>query len=297
MVTVGTFDGVHRGHRHVLDRLAARARERGLPGVLVTFDPHPLEIVRPDAAPPLITLPHERMELLATTPVDYVVMLRFTPALARLSAERFVDEVLLQGLAMCELLIGHDHGFGRGRAGDVGTLQQLGASRGFQVEVVPAVNGPHGGTVSSSAIRSAIAAGDLAGAAGGLGRRYSASAHVVSGARRGRLLGFPTINIAPPPRKLLPPHGVYAVRAETPSGAFGGMLNLGTRPTFDDASVLLEAHLFDADVDLYGSAVRVEFVSRLRDVRRFESAGALAAQLAADERHARDALGALTQTL
>lgn len=297
VVTVGTFDGVHLGHRHVVDRLTDRARERGLPSVLVTFEPHPLEIVRPESAPPLLTLPHERLELLATTGVDYVVVLRFTPRLARLSAGEFVDEVLLRRLAMRELLIGHDHGFGRGREGDVGTLQELGASRHFAVDVVPAVAGPQGSAVSSSAIRAAIAAGDLELASGGLGRRYSVAAHVVSGARRGRLLGFPTINIAPPPRKLLPAHGVYAVRAETPHGAFGGMLNLGGRPTFDDPTVTLEAHLFGADVDLYGSAVRLEFVSRLREVRRFESGEALAAQLAVDERQARSALGALTQTL
>ncbi|MBA3891124.1 MAG: bifunctional riboflavin kinase/FAD synthetase [Gemmatimonadaceae bacterium] len=297
VVTVGTFDGVHLGHRHVLDRLAVRSRECGLPSVLVTFDPHPLEIVRPDAAPPLLTLPHERLELLATTPVDYVFVLRFTSAVARLTAEQFVDEVLLRRLSMRELLIGHDHGFGRGRAGDVTTLQELGASRDFVVDVVQAVAGPGGRAVSSSAIRNAIAAGDLATASGGLGRRYSVSARVVSGARRGRLLGYPTINITPPPRKLLPGHGVYAIRAETPKGAFGGMLNHGPRPTFDDPHITLEAHLFNADVDLYGSSVRLEFVSRLRDVRRFDSADALAAQLAVDERHARDALGALTQTL
>lgn len=297
VVTVGTFDGVHLGHRHVLDRLVARARERGLPAVLVTFDPHPLEIVRPDAAPALLTLPHERLELLATTGLDYVVVLRFTPQVARLTAEQFVDEVLIRRLALRELLIGHDHGFGRGRAGDVTTLQELGVSRGFAVEVVPALAGAEGRAISSSAIRAAVAGGDLAAAAAGLGRRYSVGAHVVSGARRGRMLGFPTINITPPPRKLLPAHGVYAVRAETPRGAFGGMLNLGGRPTFDDPTVTLETHLFGAHLDLYGEAVRLEFVSRLRDTRRFESGAALAAQLADDERQARVALGALTQTL
>lgn len=297
VVTVGTFDGVHLGHRQVLDRLVERARARGLPAVLVTFDPHPLEIVRPDSAPDLLTLPHERLELLATTALDYVVVLRFTAQVARLTAQQFVDEVLLRRLAMRELLIGHDHGFGRGRAGDVTTLQELGGTRNFSVEVVPAHADRDGRAVSSSAIRSAVAAGELAAAAAGLGRRYSVGAHVVSGARRGRILGFPTINVAPPPRKLLPAHGVYAVRAETPRGAFGGMLNLGGRPTFGDPTVALEAHLFDAGVDLYGAAVRLEFVARLRDVRRFESGAALAAQLADDERDARSALGALTQTL
>ena len=223
--------------------------------------------------------------------------IRFTPAVARLSAEEFVDQALRARLRMRELMIGHDHGFGRGREGDVNTLRELGASRRFAVDVVPAVAGPEGRAVSSSTIRAAVAAGDLEAAIGGLGRRYSVGAHVVSGARRGRLLGYPTINIAPPPRKLLPALGVYAVRAETPHGTFGGMLNLGGRPTFDDPTVTLEAHLFDASIDLYGAAVRLEFVSRLREVRRFESGEALAAQLATDERQARSALGALTQTL
>lgn len=297
VVTVGTFDGVHRGHRHVLDRLAQCSRTAGLPSVLVTFEPHPLEIVRPDAAPPLLTTPEERTELLATTPVDYVVVLPFTPPLARLTAEQFVEQVLERRVRMRELLIGHDHGFGRGRAGDVTTLQGIGARRGFRVEVVEAVAGPGGDAISSSAIRRAVAEADLAAVHDGLGRRYAVTGRVVSGARRGRLLGFPTINITPPARKLLPAHGVYAVWAETPHGSFGGMLNLGSRPTFGDPTVMLEAHLFDAGADLYGATVRLEFVARLRDVRRFDSADALVAQLAEDERNARAALRALTQTL
>lgn len=297
VVTVGTFDGVHRGHRHVLDRLTARARERGLASVLVTFDPHPLEIVRPAEAPLRLSLPEERSEILATTGLDYVVIIRFTPAVARLSAEDFVDRALRSRLRMRELMIGHDHGFGRGREGDFHTLQALGAERGFAVEVLDAVSGSAGEHVSSSAIRAAVSRGDLAAAADGLGRRYSLAGRVVSGASRGRRLGFPTINIVPPARKLLPAPGVYAVSVETPRGTFGGMLNHGPRPTFDDSTVLLEAHLFDTDVDLYDAPVRLEFVARLRDVRRFDSADGLSAQLRADELQARDALRALTQTL
>lgn len=296
-MTVGTFDGVHRGHRHVLARLTARARDRGLASVLVTFDPHPLEIVRPAAAPLRLTLPEERSEALATTGLDYVVVVRFTPDVARLSAEEFVDRMLLGRLGMRELMIGHDHGFGRGREGDFHTLQTLGGERGFAVEVVDAVAGSSGEHVSSSAIRAAVARGDLEAAADGLGRRYAVSGRVVTGAQRGRGMGFPTINIVPPPRKLLPAQGVYAVRVASPQGTFAGMLNFGARPTFDDPAVTLEAHLFDTDVGLYGAPVRLEFVARLRDVRRFDSPDALRAQLAIDEREARSALGALTQTL
>lgn len=297
VVTVGTFDGVHLGHRHVLSRLTQRARERRLASVLVTFEPHPLEIVRPEAAPLRLTLPEERSEELAATGLDYVVVVRFTPDVARLSAEEFVDQMLRGRLGMRELMIGHDHGFGRGREGDFHTLQALGADRGFAVNVLEAVAGSSGEHVSSSAIRAAVARGDLDTAADGLGRRYAVSGRVAPGAKRGRAMGFPTINVVPPPRKQLPALGVYAVRVATPAGTFGGMLNFGARPTFDVREVALEAHLFDTQAELYGAPVRLEFVARLRDVRRFESPDALKAQLATDERAARDALRALTQTL
>lgn len=297
VVTVGTFDGVHLGHRFLLQRLSVVAGQQGLPGVLVTFDPHPLAIVRPDSAPPLLTLADERSEVLATTAVDYVVVLRFTQALARLSAEQFVDDILLARLRMRGLLIGHDHGLGKGRAGDVATLLDMGRSRGFHVEVVPAVSGSGGEPVSSSRIRATVARGEVAEAAEALGRAYSVLGRVVPGAQRGRSLGFPTINVVCGDGKLLPGHGVYAVRVSTPQGTFGGMLNHGPRPTFDEPAVTLEAHLFDTAAVLYGAPVRLEFVARLRDVRRFESAEALSTQLGADERAARGALGALTQTL
>lgn len=289
--TVGTFDGVHRGHRLVLERLAARARALGLPGVLVTFEPHPLEVVNPAAAPPLLTVGDERTEILAESPIDYVVVLPFTPALASLSAEEFVDQVLCARLGLRALLVGHDHGFGRARSGDAETLRGLGRTRGFDVEVVPAEQGSDGRPISSTVIRRAVAGGDLERAADGLGRRYSAGGVVVEGARRGRTIGFRTLNVAlPSPRKLLPPEGVYAVRVQTPKGAFGGMMNLGPRPTFGDETPGLEAHLFDAEGDFYGDRVRVDFVARLRETRAFESPAALVAQLGRDEQAARAVL-------
>ncbi len=289
--TVGTFDGVHRGHRLVLERLAGCARERGLPAVLVTFDPHPLEVVNPAAAPPLLTIGIEKEEVLAESPIDYVVVLPFTPALATYGASDFVDLVLREKLGLQHLLIGYDHGFGRGRSGDASVLQELGASRGFGVDVVPPVHGSDGRPISSTTIRRAVAGGDLARAADGLGRAYSASGKVEVGAGRGRALGFRTINIAlPPARKLLPPEGVYAVRVQTPRGAFGGMMNLGPRPTFNEPESRLEAHLFDVDGDFYGQHVRLDFIARLRETRRFDSPAALSAQLATDEQAARAAL-------
>ncbi|MEP6692835.1 MAG: bifunctional riboflavin kinase/FMN adenylyltransferase, partial [Gemmatimonadaceae bacterium] len=233
VLTVGTFDGVHRGHQDVLARIAARAAELALGSVLVTFEPHPLEVVNPAAAPRLLTVGAEKLEVLAESGVRYAAVVPFTPALASFGAARFVDEVLRERFRMRHLVIGHDHGFGRGREGDTDVLRSLGAARHFGVEVVPPVIGPDGRAISSTAIRRAIAGGDLAHAAQGLGRAYSVSATVVHGDGRGRALGFPTINLSPTPaRKLLPPEGVYAVRVESRQGPFGGMMNLGPRPTF-----------------------------------------------------------------
>jgi riboflavin kinase/FMN adenylyltransferase len=293
VVTVGTFDGVHRGHRDVLSRITTRAEELGLRSVLVTFDPHPLQVINPEAAPALLTVGAERLEIVAESGVDFMAIVPFTPVLQRYSAAQFVDEVLLRRFHVRHLVIGHDHGFGRSREGDEDVLRRLGRERGFDVEVVEAVGDAEGRPVSSTLIRRAVAGGDLRRAAKGLGRLYSVSGRVIEGDRRGRELGFPTLNVELPPpssHKLLPPRGVYAVRVQTPSGPFGGMMNMGPRPTFGDAATSLEVHLFDASLDLYEAYVRVEFVSKLRDTRPFADASALVAQLAIDEDNARAAL-------
>ena len=291
VVTVGTFDGVHRGHLDVLVRLATRARETGRTSLLLTFEPHPLELLNPAKAPRLLTTRDEKLAAVATTGLDYVAILPFTRELANHSAQEFVDLVLLGRFQMAELLIGHDHGFGRGRAGDVETLRTLGAARGFAVDVVAPVETSDGQPVSSTRIREAVAAGDLETAEAGLGRHYFVAGEVVAGEARGRAFGFPTLNVVPEsPRKLLPPDGVYAVDVETPRGRFGGMMNLGPRPTFGDERRTIEAHLFDAEGDYYGDAVQVGFVARLRDTRRFDGSAELMKQLAADEEGARRAL-------
>jgi riboflavin kinase/FMN adenylyltransferase len=291
VVTVGTFDGVHRGHRDVIEKLVARARALDVASVLVTFEPHPLEVVNPMAAPLLLTLHDEKLEVLAETGLDYVAVLPFTASLAAYSAEDFVELVLRRCFRLRELLIGYDHGFGRQRAGNVGVLRTLGERDGFKVDVVDPVSTAEGLSVSSTSIRRAIAGGDLIRAAEALGRPYSVSGKVVPGAQRGRTVGFPTINLGPPrPRKLLPPEGVYAVRVQTPSGPFGGMMNLGPRPTFGDTATSLEVHLFDTSGDLYGQYVRIDFVARLRETRKFASAKQLTKQLTHDEREARNAL-------
>ena len=291
VVTVGTFDGVHLGHRNVIARLVARARETGLRSVLVTFEPHPLEVIEPTRAPLRLTTEEEKLAALAELPLDHVAVLPFTPELRALSAREYVDRVLRDRYRMRELLIGHDHGFGRGREGNVETLRALGAEEGFRVEQVEVVTAPNGAVLSSSAVRAAVVAGDLPTATMLLGRPYRMLGRVVRGEQRGRSLGFRTINLeTPPSKKLLPPEGVYAVRARTPDGTNGGMMNLGPRPTFGDERRTFEAHLFDVEGDWYGAPVELEYVRRLRDTRRFESAEALVAQLRRDEQDARAVL-------
>lgn len=295
VVTVGTFDGVHRGHLDVIQRLVGRSRDVGLPSLLVSFDPHPLEIVNPAAAPLLLTTSEEKLEVLAETGVNYFALVPFTHDLASYGAEEFVDRVLCARFRMSELLIGYDHGFGHRRAGNVAVLQALGRQRGFHVDVVEPVSTGDGQHVSSTSIRRAIAGGDLERAAEGLGRPYSVSGTVVGGSSRGRNLGFATINLsAPSPRKLLPPEGVYAVMVQTPRGRFGGMLNLGPRPTFGDPALSIEAHLFDVDADFYGMRVRIDFVAFLRETRKFADASELVRQLEKDRKSALRALTPLT---
>ncbi len=286
VATVGMFDGIHRGHQAVLRELVRRAGERT--SLLVTFDPHPLEVVNPSAAPRLLTLSDEKRVLAAALGVARVEVVAFTPELARLAPEEFVRDVLRARFGMQELVLGYDHGFGRGRAGDVEMVRRLAREDGFTMEVVAAVK-DDGQPVSSSLIRTAVAHGDLASAERGLGRAYSLRAVVERGAGRGRTIGVPTINLtSPDPRKLLPPDGVYAVRVdvgkrETGNGKrYGGMMNQGPRPTFGVYARGLEIHLFDFTGDLYGATVTVEWVRRLRDTQTFPSRQALVDQIERD---------------
>ena len=287
VVTVGTFDGVHRGHWRVLEVVRERAATLGGAGVLVTFDPHPLRIVRPEAAPPLLTTPVEKTEILAESGLSYAVFVAFTRDVQQLSPEQFVHQVLVARLGVAELVIGYDHGFGRGRSGDVDTLRRIGEDVGFAVHVVPPVESG-GAPISSSRIRAAVQEGDMRAAADGLGRPYSLRGVVVRGDGRGRGLGFPTANIhVPESDKLLPRPGIYAARGVLRSGAVDGVLHLGPRPTFPGSPPTIELHLFDFDADLYGEAVRVDFVERIRDIRPFGSIPELVAAIEADAEVAR----------
>ncbi len=293
VVTVGTFDGVHLGHRDILRRVAERAAAIAVPALLVTFRPHPLDVVNPSAAPMLLTPGEEQLDALADSGPLLVSVLPFTQSLASYSAEDFVREVLVKRYRVRTLVVGHDHGLGRGRQGDVAALRSIGERLGFDVELVAPTLDEHGVPISSSAVRTSIAHGDLERARGALGRPYSFRGFVVAGDGRGRQLGYPTINIRlPSARKLLPPPGVYAVRAMTRRGPLGGMMNLGPRPTFGDYELSLEVHLFDTSGDWYGEQLSIDMVRRLRDTTRFSSVDALVEQLGRD---ADDARFALTQ--
>jgi riboflavin kinase/FMN adenylyltransferase len=290
VVTVGTFDGVHRGHWAVLQEIRRRAQASGRRSVLVTFHPHPLRIVRPEAAPELLTTPVEKKEILAESGLDYAVFLPFSPALSRYSPRRFVEEVLIGRLGVQELVIGYDHGFGRGRSGDADTLREIGRELRFAVDVVGRVLAD-GDAVSSTHIRAAVRAGDMGSAARGLGRPYGVRGLVVRGDGRGRTLGFPTANlVVPGGDKLIPPEGIYAVRGVLRTGTYGGALHLGPRPTFRGSPPTIELHLMDFAGDLYGEEVRVDFVRRLRAIQPFSTVEALVEQMSRDVSLARRVL-------
>ena len=282
VITVGTFDGVHRGHQQVLDVLRRTALARSEQSVVVTFDPHPLRIVRPESAPPLLTTAAEKIEILAQSGIERVALLRFTAALAAYPPRQFVDEILIDRLGMKHLVIGYDHGFGRGRSGDVDTLRAIGQEIGFGVDVVDPVT-TDAGAVSSSLVRELVQAGNVAAAADALGRPYSITGTVVRGEGQGRKLGFPTANIdVPNPEKLIPHEGIYAVRAALRDRFVDGVLHLGPRPTFAGLPPSIEVHLFDFDEDVYGRRVRVDFIERIRDIAHFQSVDALVKAMEAD---------------
>lgn len=275
VITIGVFDGVHRGHRAVIDEVRARAAARGAKSILVTFEPYPLAVLRPEAAPKRLTTLDEKKALLAREGLDFVVVLPFTKELAQLTAREFVQQILFERLKLRHLVIGYDHRLGRGRTGDLNELRTLGAEFGFETDVVPPM-AADGHPISSSVIREALGEGDVYTAARGLGRAYSFQGEVVHGDGRGRSLGFPTANLEiGDDAKLLPLEGIYAVRATIDGVAHDGVIHIGPRPTFPGAGRSVELHLFDFDQDIYGKVVTVACCARIREIREFSTVEAL----------------------
>jgi riboflavin kinase/FMN adenylyltransferase len=284
VLTVGTFDGVHRGHQAILTYLRDRAEEKGGPSTLVSFDPHPRAVVHGADVPLLTTVP-ERAHILDDLGLDRFVVIPFSQEFAHRSPRNYVEAVLADRIGLQEITVGYDHRFGQDRAGDVALLRELGAEHGFAVDVIPPQEVNHD-VVSSSSIRTLLAdEGAVEKAWERLGRPYQLQGTVARGEGRGRTLGFPTANLVlPDARKLVPRHGVYATHVHMPNGqVHGGMMNIGRRPTFDEMNVTVEVHLLNFDGDLYGQCLSVQFLRRLRDEQKFDSADALAAQLSEDE--------------
>jgi len=287
-LTIGNFDGVHRGHRAMLDRLAAKSRELKLPCSALTFEPHPREFFSPATAPTRLTRLREKLELIAETGIDRTHVLRFGAQLAALAADRFIEEVLVRGLGVRWLLVGRDFRFGARRTGDFALLEASAARLGFELEAMPEVMNA-GERVSSSGVRTALAAGDLAGAALLLGRGYSMSGRVAHGGKLGRLLGFPTANIVL--RRRPPLAGIFVVGAELEEThrILRGVASVGRRPTVrENAPPLLEVHLFDWHGELYGRHLRVKFLHKIRDEEKYDGMDALRSAIARDVAQAKD---------
>jgi len=297
-VTIGAYDGVHLGHRHLIERLRDMARQRGLSSAVVTFDRHPATVVRPESAPRLLTDLDQKLELLEGTGVDRTMVVPFDVARAEESAEDFVQEVLVDALGTRLVVVGEDFHFGHGRKGNVELLRAMGADLGFEVLGLGLEEDAAGEAVSSTHVRALLGAGDVRGAAALLGRPYQVRGVVVRGdGRGGAELGFPTANVALPDGIALPGEGAYACRYERPDGSrHAAAASLGRRPTFGGGSlgpeqVVLEAFLLDFEGDLYGESARVSFVERLHDDIRFDSTAALVEQIGRDVEAARGLLG------
>ena len=286
VLALGNFDGLHRGHRKILDRVLRVAAERGSTAVVMTFDPHPPRVVRPDKAPPLLMTKAQKLEALADAGVQGTAIVRFTPELSRWDPETFVRTVLVEWLHVSEVWVGANFLFGHERAGNFSLLRTLGARYGFKAEKIDAVR-YRDFVVSSTRVRRLLSEGRVDEAGSLLGHQYAIDGTVMRGDRRGHTLGFPTANLCSE-NELLPPHGVYATTARVGAVVHASVTNVGTRPTVDSSGrTTVETHIFGLDRDLYGASLRIGFVQRMRDERAFDSLEALRAQIDADCRRAR----------
>jgi riboflavin kinase / FMN adenylyltransferase len=287
VLALGNFDGMHRGHLKIIERVRRGAEERGATSVAMTFDPHPSKIVRPDKAPPLLMTHQQKLESLARAGMHGVAIIRFTPELAQWDPERFVRTVLVEWLHVAEVWVGANFLFGHDRSGNFSLLRTLGARYGFRAEKIDPVRYKDF-VVSSTRVRRLVTEGRVDEAGALLGHYYVIDGTVVEGQKRGRTLGFPTANICAD-NELIPPHGVYATTVTSDGVVYPSITNIGVRPTFDAGDrTVIEAHVLDVDKDFYGAKLRLGFVQRVRDEKKFEGPAALTAQLEADRNRARD---------
>lgn len=272
-ITIGNFDGVHKGHIEIFRHLKNRSRTLDLPAVVVTFEPHPLKVLSPGTSPPMITTFDQKASLIAGAGIDCLAVASFTPQFAQMKADDFVRDILCDSLGMRHMVIGHDYAFGRGREGNYKTLEKIGAERGFTFEDMNPI-GEEGIVFSSSLVRRMVADGDVESASRILGRYHTISGSVVHGREIGQTIGFPTANISTP-NELIPADGVYAVMVSLEGQLVKGACNIGLNPTFDGGTHTIEVYLLDFSDRIYGREISVSFIQRLRDVRKFPDASAL----------------------
>ncbi|MEX0685979.1 MAG: bifunctional riboflavin kinase/FAD synthetase [Balneolales bacterium] len=285
VVTVGTFDGVHEGHKKLIQTVVEKARSRGARSVVVSFDPHPREIINPGSSGiKLLTTLEERRTILSELGVDLMVVIPFDRDFSLLTSESFVKDIIFERIGLCEFVIGYDHQFGRNREGTISTVSRLGTKLGFEVHIVEGYE-VQKVTVSSTTVRKALEEkGNVHLARQFLGRPYMINGTVVQGDKRGRELGYPTANIKiNHPKKIIPYNGVYAVDVVIDGVKYRGMMNIGVRPTFGKEELTLEVNIFDFDLDIYGKSIDILFLERIRDEKKFSSMETLIAQLENDK--------------
>jgi riboflavin kinase/FMN adenylyltransferase len=281
VVTIGVFDGVHRGHQQIIGRAVKRARELGVQSVVVTFDPHPAEVVRPGSHPAVLTEPARKAELIEALGVDALCVIPFTAEFSRLSPEVFVHDVLVEHLNAAVVMVGENFRFGHRAAGDVELLGRLGRTFGFAVDATSLV-ADDSTVFSSTYIRACVHAGDVAAAARALGRPHRLEGVVIRGDRRGRQIGFPTANLLTRQYAAVPADGVYAAWLVRGDQALPAAVSIGTNPTFSGRIRRVEAYVLDFDGDLYGEQLALDFVARLRDMQRYDSVEPLVTQIGED---------------
>jgi riboflavin kinase/FMN adenylyltransferase len=289
VLTIGNFDGVHRGHLALFDKVKERAKAINGHSVVMTFDPHPVKVMKPGNGPPLITPIEQKLELISNAGIDVILCLSFTLEFASISAEDYVQDILVDKVGVKEIVVGYDYTFGRKRQGNVTLLREMGEKLGFRVHLMDPVH-LDDTVVSSTSIRELVQEGNLSDAKKFLGRDYQISGTVIKGKDRGgRLLGFPTANLASVD-ELIPKRGVYAVTVLVNDQTWNGVTNIGYNPTFGDDALTVEAHLLDFSEDIVGKTIKIKFVKRLRDEKTFDDVKELSDQIARDIEQAREVL-------